>query len=193
MMMMSQVGIIFSRAQLHKLCPYIKWRKFSWHRRWLVPELYVNIQNHTIPIQPLPVKPRSNATLLGKYSNPIYTSSLSWRLFLYHFEGFRCDLRPEICGAWWLIGRFNAFRPRGRGLASRSSRQPRRNLGQVLHSQLTVVLRRETPTQYQCSGEHLWVVVDLKRRYIHILNERMNEWNLPFHSTRWMLIPSTSD
>jgi len=27
---------------------------------------------------------------------------------------------------------------------------PRRDLGQALHSQLPVVLRRETPTQYPC-------------------------------------------
>ena len=37
-----------------------------------------------------------------------------------------------------------AFRLKGRGLESRS----RRDLGQVLHSQLPVALRRETLTQY---------------------------------------------
>src|SRR6218665_1063942 len=27
-----------------------------------------------------------------------------------------------VCGTWWLIGRFIAFRPKGRGFDSRSSR-----------------------------------------------------------------------
>jgi len=42
----------------------------------------------------------------------------------------------EVCGAWWLIGRFVAFRLKGCGLWP-----PRRDLGQVLHSQLPVALR----------------------------------------------------
>ena len=49
---------------------------------------------------------------------------------------------------------------------------PRRDLGQVLHSQLHVVLRRETSTQYLCCvGSASKVVVDMKRRYRNSLNE----------------------
>src|SRR6218665_1259695 len=57
------------------------------------------------------------------------------------------------CGAWWLIGRFVAFRSKGRGFESRCNRHVHvgtRDIGQVLHSQLHVALRRETPTQYSC-------------------------------------------
>src|SRR6218665_2945778 len=50
------------------------------------------------------------------------------------------------CGAWWLIGRVDAYRPKGRGFESRSSH----HIGQVLHSPLPVALRRETSTQYPC-------------------------------------------
>src|SRR6218665_1017969 len=53
------------------------------------------------------------------------------------------------CGTWWRIGRVEAFRPEGRGFESRS-RPQRRDLGQVLHSQLPMALRRETPAQYPC-------------------------------------------
>ncbi len=61
-----------------------------------------------------------------------------------------CIFKDDVyTWAWWLIGRFVAFRPKGRGFESRSSRQDR-DLGQVLHSQLPVALRRETPTQYPC-------------------------------------------
>ena len=47
----------------------------------------------------------------------------------------------EKRGAWWLIGKFGALRPEGRGFEIHSSR-PRRDLGQVLHWQLPVTLRR---------------------------------------------------
>src|SRR6218665_2197963 len=47
-------------------------------------------------------------------------------------------------GAWWLICRFVVFRTKGRMFESRYP--PHRDLGQVLHSQLPVALRRETPT-----------------------------------------------
>src|SRR6218665_1215570 len=53
------------------------------------------------------------------------------------------------CGAWWHIGRFAAFRPKSGGVRI-PLLSPRRDLGQVLHSQLPVALRRETPTQYPC-------------------------------------------
>src|SRR6218665_1991952 len=51
-----------------------------------------------------------------------------------------------ICGACWCIGRFDAFRPKGRGFESRCSRHPR----QALHAQLSVALRLETPGQNPC-------------------------------------------
>ena len=44
---------------------------------------------------------------------------------------------------WW------RFRLKGHGFDSHSS-QPRRDLGQVLHSQLPMALRREIPAQYPC-------------------------------------------
>ena len=49
----------------------------------------------------------------------------------------------HTCGAWWLIGWFvTGLNP--------TLAPPRRGLEEVLHSQLPVVLRRETPTQYPC-------------------------------------------
>ena len=54
--------------------------------------------------------------------------------------------------AWWLIGKVDAYHPKGRGFDSRFSLQIR-DLGQVLRSQLPVALRRETSTQYpSCVG-----------------------------------------
>ena len=47
----------------------------------------------------------------------------------------------------------------------------RRNLGQVLHSQLPVVFRCETPTQYPCYVGSASLVVDLKRCYRNSQNE----------------------
>jgi len=47
-------------------------------------------------------------------------------------------LSNGVCGAWWLIGEFGAL-PR---FDSHSSRHVDRDLGQVLHSQLPVALRR---------------------------------------------------
>ena len=51
--------------------------------------------------------------------------------------------------AWWLIGRFGTFRLKGRRFESRSSCHIG-DRGQVLHWQLPVALRHETPTQYPC-------------------------------------------
>jgi len=51
-------------------------------------------------------------------------------------------IETTLCGAWRRIGRVDAFRPEGRGFESRSSRQVGRDLGQVLHLQLPVSLRR---------------------------------------------------
>ena len=73
-------------------------------------------------------------------------------------------------GHVWSIGRVDAFRPKGHGFDSRSSR---RNLGQVLNSQLPVALWREfrhSKLSVLCR-ERLWVVVDLKRCYRNGLNE----------------------
>src|SRR6218665_4128901 len=49
----------------------------------------------------------------------------------------------------WRIRLVDAFRPNGHGLDSRSIRHVG-DLGQVLHSQLPVALRREIPAQYPC-------------------------------------------
>jgi len=79
-------------------------------------------------------------------------------------------VKPYDChwlgnGTWCRIGR--RFSTGGSWV-----RPPRRDLGQVLHSQFLVALRRETPTQCLCcSRECHRVVVDLKRHYSNILNE----------------------
>ena len=53
--------------------------------------------------------------------------------------------------ALWLIGRFVAFRPKGHGFESRSSRHVETfGKWQVLHSQLLVALQSETQAQYPC-------------------------------------------
>src|SRR6218665_2131900 len=52
---------------------------------------------------------------------------------------------PTHCGAWGLIGRFVSFRPKAGGFESGSSRQV---VGQVLHSQFHMALRREAPIHY---------------------------------------------
>src|SRR6218665_86775 len=74
-------------------------------------------------------------TTLIKLLNPFSINSLC------------SELSNKPCHVW-RIGRVDAFRPKGRGFNSRSS--PRRDLGQVLHSQLPVALRREIPAQYPC-------------------------------------------
>ena len=49
----------------------------------------------------------------------------------------------NVCGSWWVIGRFDTLRPKGRGFESRSDR----------HVSTPVALRRETPTQHSsCVG-----------------------------------------
>ena len=78
------------------------------------------------------------------------TVSLQW-LQSARFPGYCSIQRLSLCrslltefvysGAWWRIGRVDTFRPKGRGFESRSSRH-RRDLGQVLHLQLPVALRR---------------------------------------------------
>src|SRR6218665_1815028 len=56
-----------------------------------------------------------------------------WLLFMYTRDEPKRDGRQELTvpltiqgiyksGTWWLIGRTDAFRPKGRGLESRSSR-----------------------------------------------------------------------
>jgi len=57
-------------------------------------------------------------------------------------------------GAWRVIGRFVALRPKVRGFESRYSRHivslGKQDTVQVLHLQFPEALRRETPTQYPC-------------------------------------------
>src|SRR6218665_3857092 len=53
-------------------------------------------------------------------------------------------------GGWRLIGRFVAFRPKGRGFESSSSRQIGTFCKSFLHSQLPMGLRREILTQHPC-------------------------------------------
>ena len=57
-----------------------------------------------------------------------------------------------MCLSWRPIGRFDAFRPKGRGFESLYKVYSRHvgTSGQVLHSQLHVAFRLETPTQYPC-------------------------------------------
>ena len=58
---------------------------------------------------------------------------------------------PATVGAWWLIGSFVVFRPKG--LGSNPALAATKGPSQVLHSQLPVANRRETPTQYpRCVG-----------------------------------------
>ena len=66
------------------------------------------------------------------------------------FTFFRYLGLENLCGVWWLIGRFDASCPKGHGFKL-PLQPPRRDLRQVLHSQLPVALRCETPTQYPCS------------------------------------------
>ena len=76
-------------------------------------------------------------------------------------------------GRGWRIGRVDTFRPKGHGFDSLST--PRWHLGQVLHSQLPVVLRREIPASVLAvSGATLSSIVDLKRRYRNSLNESIH-------------------
>ena len=85
-------------------------------------------------------------TELGKFVHAVKakrnTKSLA-HLFCYSLA----FLSTTKIGAWWLIGRFVAFRPKGRGFESGSSRRVG-TFGKSLYSQLPVALRRETPTQY---------------------------------------------
>ena len=80
-----------------------------------------------------------------------------------------------ICGARWLIGRFGDFRPKGHGFASRSSHHVGTldksftssclwRFGVKLRHSLSVLCR-----------ERLGIVVQLERRCINSLNERINE------------------
>src|SRR6218665_54993 len=58
---------------------------------------------------------------------------------------------PATVWAWWLIGSFVVFRPKG--LGSNPALAATKGPSQVLHSQLPVANRRETPTQYpRCVG-----------------------------------------
>ena len=77
-------------------------------------------------------------------------------------------LRISIAhGAWWYIGRVNAFRPLGHGFDSRSSRHVETS---------THRCRWNSGTLSELCREHLWVVVNLKRRYRNSLDEWTNEW-----------------
>ena len=69
-----------------------------------------------------------------------------------------CGLQPMM---WGMMAHWQSRRLSSEGSLVRLSLQPRlSDLGQVLHSQLPVALRREIPAQYSCwSG----VLVDLKR------------------------------
>ena len=54
-----------------------------------------------------------------------------------------------MSGAWWLINRFDAFHPKGRGFESHSSRHIGGDLGQVLLSHFSVKPRHSI---YALSG-----------------------------------------
>ena len=83
--------------------------------------------------------------------------------------------KHEVRGAWWLIGRFVAFRPKGRGSESRSSSHIR-TLGKSFI--------RSCLWHFGMKLQHsIWAVSevplsssDFKRRYRNSLNKWMNEW-----------------
>jgi len=82
-----------------------------------------------------------------------------------------CEWRTWICEVWWLTCRFGALRPEGRRLESHSSHHVG-TLGKSFAYNCLLCFGVLTPTQYQlCCQEHLWVVMDLKRRYRNIGNE----------------------
>src|SRR6218665_1810950 len=76
-------------------------------------------------------------------------------LFIVKTDDLRQNFKTIIgkvqgCEVWWLIGRFDAFCPK---VAVSNPALARKDLEQVLHSQLPVALRRDTPTQSQyCVG-----------------------------------------
>ena len=90
-------------------------------------------------------------------------------------ESIGCPWKRE---AWCLIGRFVAFRPKGRGFESRSTTMYR-ELGQALNSQYYCLWRFGVKLRhrivYVLCRERLWIVVDLKRRYRNNLNEWMEK------------------
>ena len=83
----------------------------------------------------------------------IYGMYVPWLFYIARkfiiFFTLGCMFNYTMCGAWWPIGRFDAFRPKGLGFESCSIRHVG-TLGQVLHSQLPVVFWRETLTQNLC-------------------------------------------
>ena len=61
---------------------------------------------------------------------------------------------PISRGVWWLIGRVDTYRPKGREFDSHSSHQIG-TLGKSFASKLPVALRRETLTHRAVSGAPL--------------------------------------
>ena len=138
------------------------------------------------PLQHFPADTafQSGSSSLDSEGNPCQTSSpLPWicpspvticrvKEFTLHFQQSSIIMH---CGAWRLSGRFYTLCLEGRRFESHSSHHLRALDKSFIRSCL---LRFSvlTLTQYQCcSWEHLWVVVDLKRRYKNIRNEWMNE------------------
>ena len=82
----------------------------------------------------------------------------------------------HACGAWWLIGRFITFRPKGHGFES-CSRGHIGTLGMSFtHNCLWCFSVKHWHSIHAVSGApQSTVVVDLKRRYRNSLNEWINE------------------
>src|SRR6218665_1607005 len=76
------------------------------------------------------------------------------------------------CGAWWRIGRFDAFRPEGHWFESGSSRR----VG-TLDKSLTrsCLWRFGVKFRIRAVSGALLSIADLKRRHRNSVNERMNE------------------
>ena len=83
------------------------------------------------------------------------------------------EWRLGVGGAWWFIGRFVAFRSKGRG----SNPALAVMCGHWASPSLAVsccASTRNSDTVSVLCRVRLWVVVDLKRRYRNIRNERVN-------------------
>jgi len=75
-----------------------------------------------------------------------------------------------FCEAWWCIGWFDAFRPKGRRFESSSSRHVGTLGMSFTHSCMLHSAWNSDTVSVLCRGR-LWVVVDLKRRYRNSLTD----------------------
>jgi len=73
-------------------------------------------------------------------------------------------INHQALAEWWLIGRFVALRPKGRGLDSCSSLHVG-TLGKSFTRSCLWRLALNSDTLSVLCRERLWAVVDLKKRY----------------------------